>query len=258
MKKTITLLLAAAGLAIAADDINPIELNFVPVEENGSIIKKTATLNSALFAENAFSVVLTLDFKALSSGGGDLFLVNGTTHYQSNVLDPHPASWGMKHDYNYTYEDNGYGMEIYESSKLYGVANSSQNSQAIYYDLLDMRPEYADVVYSYKVENNESVLTTTMYFYNGNHDKIDDYVDTYTNSRHYLTTYTSIDVLSSAVTNLQLYNVALEGDQIQTALNTLKGNTPPSTPGDGNVPEPTTATLSLLALAGLAAHRRRR
>lgn len=255
MKKTITLLLAAAGLAIAADDINPIGLNFVSIEENGSIIKKTATLNSALFAENAFSVVLTLDFKALSSGGGDLFLVNGTTHYPSDPNDTRPASWGMKH--YYMYEDYGWG-DYYESSKLYGVANSSQNSQAIDYSLLNMQPEYADVVYSYKVENNESVLTTTMYFYNGNHDKIDDYVDTYTNSRNYLTTYTSIDVLSSAVTNLQLYNVALEGDQIQTALNTLKGNPPPSTPGDGNVPEPTTATLSLLALAGLAARRRRR
>lgn len=255
MKKTITLLLAAAGLAIAADDINPIGLNFVSVEENGSIIKQTATLNSALFAENAFSVVLTLDFKALSSGGGDLFLVNGTTHYPSLPNDTNPASWGMKH--YYMYED--YGWYYDEYSNLYGVANSSQNSQAINYNLLNKQPDYADVVYSYKVENNKSVLTTTMYFYNGNHEKIDDYVDTYTNSNYYLTTYTSIDVLSSAVTNLQLYNVALEGDeQIQTALNTLKGNTPPSTPGDGNVPEPTTATLSLLALAGLAARRRRR
>lgn len=256
MKKTITLLLAAAGLAIAADDINPIGLNFVSVEENGSIIKKTATLNSALFAENAFSVVLTLDFKALSSGGGDLFLVNGTTHYPSLPNDTNPASWGMKH--YYMYED--YGWDYYEESNLYGVANSSQNSQAINYNLLNKQPDYADVVYSYKVENNESVLTTTMYFYNGNHEKIDnDYVKTYTNNKNYLTTYTSIDVLSSAVTNLQLYNVALEGDeQIQTALNTLKGNTPPSTPGDGNVPEPATATLSLLALAGLAARRRRR
>ena len=41
-------------------------------------------------------------------------------------------------------------------------------------------------------------------------------------------------------------------------LDALKGNNPPSTPGDGNIPEPTTASLSLLALAGLAARRRRR
>ena len=254
MKKTLTLLFAAASMAMAADDITPIGLDFTTVEVDGNIEKKTATLNTADFSDNAFSVVLTLDFKNLTSGGGNLFLVNGTTHYPAFPDDKKSASWGMMHEYSY----EEYMWYYEESSKLYGVANSSKNSQAIDYSLLAMKPEYADVVYSYKVENNVSVLTTTMYLYNGNHEQIDEYVNTYTNSKNYLSSYTSIDIFSSAVTDLQLYNVALEGDQIQTALDALKGNNTPSTPGDGNVPEPTTATLSLLALAGLAARRRRR
>ena len=254
MKKTLTLLFAAASMAMAADDITPIGLDFTTVEVDGNIEKKTATLNTADFSDNAFSVVLTLDFKKLTSGGGNLFLVNGTTHYPAIPNETESGSWGMMH--YYFYED--YGWDYDESSKLNGVANSSKNSQAIDYSLLAMKPEYADVVYSYKVENNVSVLTTTMYLYDGNHKQIDEYEHTYTNSKNYLSTYTSIDIFSSAVTNLQLYNVALESAQIQTALDALKGNNTPSAPGDDNIPEPTTATLSLMALAALAARRRRR
>ena len=66
--------------------------------------------------------------------------------------------------------------------------------------------------------------------------------------------YTNIDTLtinSSAITSIELYDETLD---VKTLAQTMLA----ATNTDGNVPEPTTATLSLLALAGLAARRRRK
>ena len=58
------------------------------------------------------------------------------------------------------------------------------------------------------------------------------------------------------VNKMDVYNSYLNpGEEHLVAIRNLKNDSPPGT--DSTIPEPTTATLSLLALAGLAARRRR-
>ena len=57
----------------------------------------------------------------------------------------------------------------------------------------------------------------------------------------------------AAVGNIEVYGSVLSPEEMAAAMTNLANPAP--TP---SVPEPTTATLSLLALAGLAARRRRR
>ena len=64
---------------------------------------------------------------------------------------------------------------------------------------------------------------------------------------------------NQSIKDIYVYNTKLTQDEVANAMDLLLST--PDTPGGDNnqpTPEPTTTTLSLLALAGLAARRRRK
>ena len=67
---------------------------------------------------------------------------------------------------------------------------------------------------------------------------------------------TSVDIADSF--NFTSLGWAVDGSSGATGIQNISITTPDIPSGEGTIPEPTTATLSLLALAGLAARRRRK
>ena len=81
MKKTFTLLMAAAGMAVAAP--TPVELEWDS--------SQTAVLDAQTFANDEISVVFTMDFTKLSTTGGNIFTISGNCGWNTTC--------GLKHYY---------------------------------------------------------------------------------------------------------------------------------------------------------------
>ena len=227
MKKTLTLLFAAASMAMGAQ---PIEMNW---------IDNTAILDAETFANDNISVVFTMDVRLLE--GKSIFEIEGMAG------EDWKDSYGLTHYYDY-YEEWGY---VEESSYVDGLVNHKDNTSVCSYNLLEKKPVYADVVYSYTGETASTQVT--MYLYDANGNELDSYSNSCKISKSIFYDFISIKQ-SDAIMDIDVYNVAFDHQntaEITAAIQQLKN---PSSP---NVPEPTTATLSLLALAGLAARRRR-
>ena len=225
MKKTITLLLAAASMAMGATPMN------ITWDNNTS----TNTFGDDFTAVTA---VFTLDILAINSNGPIFsFTPNGGV-----------TLYGMMA------ETDEYGCCLFDSTL--GRGEKSIFNFAPY-------PEETSAVIAYtydKATGHASIKITTYDIFGGT------WTGTYGKDADPLD-FTSIATLtkSSAVGKIDVYNTALQGDEIAAAIEFLKNPTvqpdgpeTPVEPSEPAVPEPTTATLSLLALAGLAARRRRR
>lgn len=223
MKKTITLLLAAAGIAAGAT--TPVELEWDSTN--------AAALDANTFANDEISVVFTMDLKKLSSVGGDIFTISGT-------VTTYTTTYGLTHTY-----ESDWMMGDY--NELWAIEKGSA-SGALCYDLAVKNPSFAEVVYTY----GAGTFVAYMNFYNKNGALVN--AKEYTWSGDFKD-FTSVSMISSSVEKMDVYNTVIQKDDVQSAIDYYYN---PTTPGDGNVPEPTTATLSLLALAGLAARRRRK
>ncbi len=218
MKKTFTLLMAAAGMAVAA----PVDLEW----DSSNV----AVLDAGTFVNDEISVVFTMDLAKLSTVGGDIFTISGTNEWVT--------TYGLTH----TYVSDWMG----DYSDLWAIEKGDATG-ALCYDLTVKNPSFAEVVYTY----GAGTFVAYMNFYNKNGALVDAKEYTWKGS---FVDFTSVSMISGSVEKMDVYNTVIQKDDVQSAIDYYYN---PTTPGDGNVPEPTTATLSLLALAGLAARRRR-
>lgn len=232
MKKTITLLLVAAGLAAAATD--PLEITWV---------NDQATLTESL---DAISVVFTLDFASLAVSGPidmgvytPIFTWNGkgsteyggVTHYLLDYED-----WVGRRDY---------------VSELYFTAPGKSGG----FGTTDVAG-YAKAIIGYTYAANElATAYLTLIDVAGNPTEYAPVSGTNTSQPSLTVTTLS---KNSGVSEIEVYGSLLSADEIAAAMTNLAGaGSTPSEPTP-SIPEPATATLSLLALAGLAARRRRK
>lgn len=218
MKKTIALLLATAGLAVAASD--PLDITWDADNK--------ASLQSSL---DAISVVFTFDLSQLTATGFDpiktpIFQWDGTTeennekggveHYYFD--DP---GYSYNNDIRGFYNGSGFGYEsiIGFTEAIVGYTHGTNQKSKFYLTLIDaqgVETNY-DPVEGGKIRAQLAITNLTKH---------------------------------TGIGEIEVYDSVLSADEITSA---MKGMA--AAPA---VPEPTTATLSLLALAGLAARRRRR
>ncbi len=238
MKKTITLLLVAAGLAAAATD--PMDIAW---DEYG-----TASLNDGQVLES-ISVVFTLDFASLAVSGPIDTGVNTPIFSWSGTAEGQAANGGVTH-YLLDYA-NWMGSEY--TSQLYFTAPANNTNGFGTTSVAD----YVKAIIGYTYGVGE-VATAYLTLIDADGNKKE--YEPVSGSTKGIRSSLYIDTLSknSAVSEIEVYWSLLSADEIAAAMTNLAGaGSTPSEPTP-SVPEPTTATLSLLALAGLAARRRRR
>ena len=255
MKKTLALLLAFAGIASAATEID------LTGKWNGS----TADISSETFVKGEITLAFLLSPELLTG--------NSVSNQQIFTLSGE----------NYGLDDNDQTINgttevgwCFDSNKIYSYRyNSLLNSPSVT-GLLASLPaagagdfEYATLVCTMTTSNaSSSKLFGYLYFHDGNGDVIDSMtrqsqtrgITQTTKFSDVNDSYSQLNINESVVNPDQMvvYNGIVAGDLSLIAEDLVKANLS-STPGtDTTVPEPATATLSLLALAGLAARRRRK
>lgn len=220
MKKTITLLLAAAGFAAAAStDSMDITWN-----------DNKATLSESM---DAISVVFTLDLEKVGTYR-PLYETVITSLFEWNGEDEYGSTkGGVEH---YFLDDPGYDY--------YNDLEGFHNNSGFGYKGIDGFTE-AIVGYTYGL-NQKAKFYLTLIDAQG---KAVEYALAGEGGKQ--RTQLTINNLTkhSAVGEIEVYGSVLSAEDIASAMTNIA-----AAPA---VPEPTTATLSLLALAGLAARRRR-
>lgn len=221
MKKTFTLLMAAAGMAVAAP--TPVEL-----ERDVNVL----TLPNSLFANDAISVVFTVDFQNIEA---------------SNIIEIEGA------DTRYSSGDTLFGLNYDDYyNEITALINGQFGQNQLGYNSIDGKSS-ANVVYTYQKTADAYQLTLLLIWGSPDGKLMPDVYMTSSGKSGGIVDFTTL-TLSDKVGKVDVYNVALGKDEAYDAVEHLLNPNQPSSP---SVPEPTTATLSLLALAGLAARRRR-
>lgn len=242
MKKTITLILAAASVVSAADPI--LDLG------QGNVEQKEYSLSGISNHQYTAAITLNLEVMAQTPGISPIFALGGAAggYYGAEVI----AFDNGGIDYNsqrkgtleeaFTFSVYNYSWQSVEGfTSLKELPNWSNAKSAAFVLVGDM--------YS----STKDEFTGYLFILNN-----DDSVSAYAGEKNWSFT-TSVDTLkiyTNCVDSLQVYNETMDGKQAQALALSMMENSTPGT--DNTVPEPTTATLSLLALAGLAARRRRR
>ena len=249
MKKTLTLLFAAAGIVLA--DAEKITLDW-----SGN----TADISGVTFNKGEITVVLTLDKNAFASiaGNDSIFKVSG-------------VSYGLDDSNNTVYGMSSIGISVADTDSidslrpwrkntlLNGTGETMQGTMATL-PLIDA--EYATIVFYAYTSGANTKVAATLYYYNENYE----FVDSVSTGTKEITlgqtrysdvndSYTLFEINSKYVRDnmVEIYNgkIADAEGAVVALIKTAGGS-------DGNIPEPTTATLSLMALAALAARRRRK
>lgn len=226
MKKTITLLLAAAGVAMA--EVTPQKLNLDWATNN-------ITLSESEYM-NAISFVFTIDIADIPCTDGvqtDLVTWSGAT------ADVTSGKWGISHKY----EPDFYGDPYYDVNH---ISASGPGSSGTWGGVKVSDYEKAIVGYTYG-EGAQPCFYITLVKADGSEKTYEPYY------RGATTDSVTIKSLYKyeGVHNIEVYGSILSEEQMAKAMVNIANPAPA-------VPEPTTATLSLLALAGLAARRRRK
>lgn len=229
MKKTITLLLAAAGLAMGATDITN------QLDWTNNTIQLSDFTSDFNTNNNSITIAMTLDWHALI-GIEKHRIISIQNNNGSNGVGVGYVGKHKTDDLNLTYIDiNG---DFYTDKNKYG---NGYESVATY-------PTITDCVLIF---TNSGITTTDfkawLYVWSDS-DTPNVYATNYTKD-------TGLEKLEQIVfasnyrdyaDNIHVYMGIV--DDIDALATTTK---------NASIPEPTTATLSLLALAGLAARRRR-
>lgn len=246
MKKTL-LTIAALGAALNASVATAEDVTHL-LEWNES--KTEANLNKVDFTNKEFSVALTLDMNMMTSVDAPIFYVMGKNADTSVSTTP----------------THGLGYDSYDNDICGWYNNSYDGKLATPYSLNGAQgANYATVVYTFKTEiTGESYncfFSKNITFWDTDGTQIGESILKSNNRKgSTLGTLSTLTLQSSYVTDIYFYNEVLtsENGSLEAAINQLKEGFTASEPSSPTVPEPATATLSLLALAGLAARRRRR
>ena len=249
MKKTLIALLALTGVAVAAEQ--PIWDSTVTSTQN------TYTFNTTL---DSFSIAVTLDVAILQSESGSNFNGSAKIINLTGTWEPSGASG--------TLDINVNGSSSAKTSTLYVGSTAPSGSYASNYSLTGISGTniFTSSTDWSSIDAASLVLVKDG---SGNNDAVYTYL-TLKGTDGNLTVYsggntgiafthnsvynTNIDVATvsfenSFATHAQVYSAALDADAAKAVGQSLVST---------SVPEPATATLSLLALAGLAARRRRK
>ncbi len=241
MKKTIVLLLAAAGMAMG--DVSPLTLQW----QDGYALSPQGT--NYVYADslyNAVTLVVDLNWEALLNAEQ----TDGTLLFSIN--DSNEKNHGM----GLFVDDGGRHMDAWvngqDAYKAIDLKYSEISDTVLYTNA-------ALVFTSYDMQGTYSYFESRLYLSTDNGM-------TYTLTLEGITPrgcddggFGSIGSFSyngEYVNKMDVYNSYLDPEEQLIAISNLKNDSTPGT--DSTIPEPTTATLSLLALAGLAARRRRR
>ncbi|MBR5213724.1 MAG: PEP-CTERM sorting domain-containing protein [Akkermansia sp.] len=220
MKKTITLLLAAASMAMGAEKMN-----------------WDWDTNTESYNGSQVSAVFTLDLNAIK-----------TAEYDNNPLLTFNV--GYKTYGIMSYYEPGYGwpdyleIALYDPSISYGSYAKSINSYSsavvgYTYDSSQGSKMYLALI---DAEGNAEPVSSSGWYGAASDGLVIDELNK-----------------NACITQIDVYNAALSDEDMLYAMTfPSDGPNTPVEPSEPAVPEPTTATLSLLALAGLAARRRRR
>lgn len=232
MKKTFAILMAMAGVAMGADE-QPLTLQWEGNNASFTSIENGDITITALFDWNTITKTDAGDGKWLLSVNGSVFGLGMDTYDGANEL-------GLWADDRYDYQTLNYGLaglvQKYDSEAKYisVVFSLSHNDNEARYEL-------REDVYVWDESNNllDSVTAT------GDTKQWTSITEPYPYNGISINT----DYLSSD--SILVYN---KKSTDFSDLKDIADNVLPS----GSIPEPATATLSLLALAGLAARRRRK
>ena len=249
MKKTLAILLAATGMAMGA---TPLELNW---NDNEANLTKDANNNDISYdngpLSNSISVAVTLNWDAMmnaaKTNGTSIFEIGMSNNTNQGLCvysggSKYIDAWLNNADFpDYYSEDTGISIKY---SSLTDVSTAALVFTS-YHGSKSVTTYFDATLYLWDKYGN---LITTM--------KNDDGIESYSNSLNGASIQ-NIAFNQNFVENIAVYNQYIYGDEALAAATAVTFPSAP-TPGDGNIPEPTTATLSLLALAGLAARRRRR
>lgn len=247
MKKTLTLLIAAAGCAVAEVPADKLVLTLSNLASNDIVqydISGFKASGTTAIANNT-TVALTLNVEAMAAEGGyDLFSLEGLSSYAVTGVVP----------------DQAYRQGVYWNTKkelMAGISKSTTGTLSTTKSLTGISEKTIDW----------SNISAASFVYVTNENSPNDIYQGYLFLRdmdgHEITyvsedinanrgndpgEFSLININTKYVNSVQVYATNLGAAD---ALVLGKSMLP-------TVPEPTTATLSLLALAGLAARRRRR
>ena len=234
MKKTITLLLAAAGVAMA--EVTPLTLQW---QDGYAASPKDTNYVYTDSLYNTVTMVADLNWDALLNAG----LTNGTFLFSTNDAN------GKNHGMGLYVDGGGKHLDAWVNGKDAYLAIDLK------YSVIDDLETYTDaalVFTTYDMQSTNSYFEALLYLTADNGETYNLTLEGVTANGYSDGGFDSIASFSfndEYVDKMDVYNTYLmPGEQLE-AIGKL--NTPA-------VPEPTTTTLSLLALAGLAARRRRR
>lgn len=239
MKKTLALLLAFAGIASAATEI----------DLTGKWDGNTAAISGETFTDGKASFVVSLDIDKLASwtpeeGKVPLAYLGATNTYQQDIK-------------------LGLSIDTYNSGIICPWKN--RNEQDTYKGVTATLPipdkftySYATLLFTVYTDGNNSLGTGYLYLFDDKLEVVDYTMSENCNLGTTILTgipYSSFTIDSDYVIadSVAVYNGHFSTEDEMKAA--LKSVLPAA---DTTVPEPATATLSLLALAGLAARRRRK
>ena len=261
MKKTIALLLATAGMVTAAVD------EVIPVfDEETQLYKLTNDNNQSLISGENVTVAITLnltntfteDYSYLFTLNGSFALSEGTSSAEGMLLDKSGDKYKLKYTAGKVGVDKDPNSQSWKTTMIDGY-ESLRNHEI---DLTSIQA----ISIILTVEDNGNTGTATGYVFIKNNEGVTkEYASFCNNNTINTKDITLLEYDEYLVKNISIYNGCLNSDQINELGNNLIASSSPvnpDTPGTDNdnptIPEPTTATLSLLALAGLAARRRRK
>ncbi len=224
MKKTFTLLFAAAGVAIGATNVTE--------QLIWNADKTVADLTGITFSNNDVSVVITLNWNKITDAKyQDIFTI-------CDKDSTHKLGVGMfdNDEINLIYTNKGDEGYISYTGAFADVDKDSTGEVQ----------SAAFVFTGTLIGPKQMTINGYLYLWEGTNTS--PRLVTVTSNREVSMTYNNLTLSNGLTDKIEVYTGVVDNPEELASALLIK---------DDNIPEPTTATLGLLALAGLAARRRR-